>query len=58
MNAFLANLYLHAITLRDREEGQTMAEYGIILALIAVVAAAGALILGGKINTRLGGLNV
>jgi Flp pilus assembly pilin Flp len=58
MNAFLANLYLRAITLRDREEGQTMAEYGIILALIAVVAAAGALILGGKINTRLGGLNV
>lgn len=58
MNAFLANLYLRAITIRDREEGQTMAEYGIILALIAVVAAAGALILGGKINTRLGGLNV
>ncbi len=37
MNAFLANLYLRAIAVRDREEGQTMAEYGIILALIAVV---------------------
>ena len=37
MNAFLANLYLRAITVRDREEGQAMAEYGIILALIAVV---------------------
>ena len=36
MNTFLANLYLRAITVRDREEGQTMAEYGIILALIAV----------------------
>ncbi len=37
MNAFLANLYLRAIAVRDREEGQAMAEYGIILALIAVV---------------------
>ncbi len=37
MNAFLANLYLRAITVRDREEGQAMAEYGIILALIAVI---------------------
>ena len=36
MNAFLANLYLRAITVRDRQEGQAMAEYGIILALIAV----------------------
>ncbi len=33
MNAFLANLYLRAITVRDREEGQAMAEYGVILAL-------------------------
>ena len=37
MNAFLANLYLRATAVRDREEGQAMAEYGIILALIAVV---------------------
>ena len=35
MNTFLANLYLRAITVRDREEGQAMAEYGVILALIA-----------------------
>ena len=33
MNAFLANLYLRALAVRDREEGQAMAEYGIILAL-------------------------
>ena len=39
MNTFLANLYLRAIAVRDREEGQTMAEYGIILVLIAVAAA-------------------
>ncbi len=37
MNTFLANLYLRAITVRDREEGQAMAEYGIIIALVAVV---------------------
>ena len=37
MTTFLANLYLRAITVRDREEGQAMAEYGIIIALVAVV---------------------
>jgi pilus assembly protein Flp/PilA len=37
MNTFLANLYLRAITVRDREEGQAMAEYGIIIALVAVL---------------------
>ena len=37
MNAFLANLYLRAIAVRDREEGQAMAEYGIIIALVAVL---------------------
>ena len=51
MNTFLANLYLRAITVRDREEGQAMAEYGIILALIAVVCIVAVGLLGGKINT-------
>jgi Flp pilus assembly pilin Flp len=53
MNAFLANLYLRAITVRDREEGQTMAEYGIVLALIAVfcIIAVGAL--GTRIDAAL-----
>ncbi|TSI02286.1 Flp family type IVb pilin [Lysinibacillus sp. BW-2-10] len=32
------------------EEGATMAEYGLIVALIAVVAAGGATILGGQIE--------
>jgi pilus assembly protein Flp/PilA len=50
MNTFLANLYLRAITVRDREEGQAMAEYGIILALIAVVCIVAVGLLGGKIN--------
>jgi len=33
-----------------REEGQAMAEYGLILALIAVVVIATLILLGGKIN--------
>jgi pilus assembly protein Flp/PilA len=34
-----------------REEGQTMTEYGVLLALIAVVVIAALLILGPKIAT-------
>lgn len=37
MSNLIAKLYIRALTIRDREEGQAMAEYGIILALIAVV---------------------
>jgi pilus assembly protein Flp/PilA len=51
MNTFLSNLYLRAVAVRDREEGQTMAEYGIILVLIAVAAVVGVTALGGHINT-------
>jgi pilus assembly protein Flp/PilA len=50
MNAFLANLYLRAITVRDRQEGQAMAEYGIILALIAVACVVAIGLLGTKIS--------
>ena len=53
MNTFLANLYLRAITVRDREEGQTMAEYGIILALIAVFCILAVGLLGGRIAAAL-----
>ena len=35
------------------EEGQGLAEYGLILALIAVVCIAGLTVLGGNINTFL-----
>jgi pilus assembly protein Flp/PilA len=37
-----------------REDGQAMAEYGIILALIAVVVAAAVLLLGQQISAALG----
>ena len=53
MNAFLANLYLKAITVRDRQEGQTMAEYGIILALIAVFCLVAVGLLGGRVKGAL-----
>ena len=53
MNTFLANLYLRAITLRDREEGQTMAEYGIVLALIAVFCILAVGLLGKRIGVAL-----
>jgi pilus assembly protein Flp/PilA len=43
-------LELARIELR-REEGQTMTEYGVLLALIAVIVIAAVLILGGKIYT-------
>jgi pilus assembly protein Flp/PilA len=36
-----------------REQGQAMAEYGVILALIAVVAIAVLILLGGKIASAL-----
>jgi Flp/Fap pilin component. len=52
MTTFLANLYLRAITVRDREEGQAMAEYGIIIALVAVVLIATLVLFqGGLKNT-------
>ena len=43
-------------TARD-EEGQGLAEYGLILALIAVVCIGALTALGGGINTTLGSLN-
>ena len=38
---------------RDDEEGQTLAEYALILALIAILAIAALLFLGGQINSIL-----
>lgn len=41
---------------KQDEEGQGLAEYGLILALIAVVCIGALTTLGGAINTTLGGL--
>jgi Flp pilus assembly pilin Flp len=40
-----------------KQEGQTMAEYGLILAAIAVVAVVAFQTLGGGISTLLGNVN-
>ncbi len=39
------------------EEGQGLAEYGLILALIAVVCIAALTTMGGAISTKLGAIN-
>ena len=47
----LMNLYLRILALRDEEEGAAMAEYGILVAGIAVVVLLTVWALGGQINT-------
>lgn len=39
------------------EEGQGMVEYGLIIALVAIVVIAGLQILGGKANSLFGGIS-
>ncbi len=43
-------LLVRAAALQSREEGQTMAEYGLLLALIALAAIVAATALGGEIS--------
>jgi Flp pilus assembly pilin Flp len=49
-NAYLTNL---AYSIRNREEGQTMAEYGVILAVITVAIIAALLLLSSGIRKNL-----
>jgi len=44
-------------SLRDREEGQAMVEYALILALVSIAAIAALGILGGKVNTAFQTIN-
>jgi len=50
----LLNLFVRLQTtlasLRDREDGQTMAEYGVVLAVITLAAIAAFQALGGKVD--------
>lgn len=48
---------LRFVTRFEREEGQALAEYGLILALIAVVAIAGLTVLGFAILGQLGAIS-
>jgi pilus assembly protein Flp/PilA len=50
LNSFYAYLTM-AMTRLHREEGQTMAEYGILLGVIALVVVAVAVLLGSSIST-------
>ena len=43
--------YLAAVTLRDREEGQALVEYALLLALIAVVSIGILTVLGQNVST-------
>jgi pilus assembly protein Flp/PilA len=49
MLSFLVNLHSRLLGLR-REEGQTLVEYGLIIALVAIVAAVGLTVLGTDIK--------
>ena len=46
----------HLMSWLKREEGQDLAEYGLVIALIAVVAIAALTLLGGNISTILSSL--
>jgi len=50
LNSFSA--FITALVLRARrEEGQTMAEYGILIGVIALVVIVAAVVLGGSISS-------
>ncbi|MEA3407631.1 MAG: Flp family type IVb pilin [Chloroflexota bacterium] len=49
----LTNLYLRSRNWLEDQEGQTLAEYALILALIAILAIAALTVLGGGINAIL-----
>jgi Flp pilus assembly pilin Flp len=53
-NNLLVNLHSRLIGLRARsEEGQTLVEYGLIIAFVAIVAIAGLTILGNDVKALL-----
>jgi len=50
MSFQLSELFFRLIALARRRDGQTLAEYGILVALIAIVVVAAALLLGGSVS--------
>jgi len=52
----LQNLITSVMFRLQKDEGQTMAEYGILVAVIALIAIAGATIFGGALNDFFGNL--
>jgi pilus assembly protein Flp/PilA len=53
----LQNLVATIVARLQREEGQTMAEYGMLVALIAVAAIAGVTFFGGQLQDFFNGLS-
>ena len=51
LKLFPIRMYLAAQALRDREEGQAMVEYALILALVSVAAVAVLSTLGTKVSS-------
>ena len=54
---FPSRLYLALTSLRDREEGQAMVEYALILALVSVAAVAILKTLGGSVSSIFNEIN-
>jgi pilus assembly protein Flp/PilA len=50
MRSLIAHLFCYLPRRRDDEEGQTLVEYGLLLALIAIVVIAVLLVLGPAIS--------
>ncbi len=53
LNEFYARLFTIAARIREEEKGQGLAEYALILALIAIIAIAALIFLGTQISTIL-----
>lgn len=49
----MLKLFTFAGTLRTREEGQTMAEYGVVLAVITLAVIAAITLLAGNVSNAL-----
>ncbi|MEO6859486.1 MAG: Flp family type IVb pilin [Solirubrobacteraceae bacterium] len=54
MKDILASFRRYLVELLDGQAGQTLAEYGILVAVIAVVVVVGAVTLGGSISSMFG----
>ena len=47
-------MFNHLIAMLKDKKGQALSEYGLILALVAVIAIGALTVLGGSVNTTLG----
>jgi pilus assembly protein Flp/PilA len=53
LETIMASIYNAFASVRDREEGQALVEYALILALVSVVSIAALTLLGGNISNIL-----